>query len=152
MDWLTDFIKNLPLETISDYLSQLVKWWGQLVADVPAEVLPLYAYVGCSFCVLVLWLFVARILPRPLGVISWVIVFAVLCTPTMSLGEPANIAPACIAFLYGILMKDTTLVLTSGMAMLLVMSLGFFVAFLWQRLKVNILKYQQKTATTVQTS
>ena len=58
MDWLANIVSILPLEKISDAVSQLTIWWSHLVANVPPEMLPLYAYVGFSVIVLLLWLFI----------------------------------------------------------------------------------------------
>jgi hypothetical protein len=43
--------------------------------------------------VLLLWILVVRILPKTLAGLSWIILFAILLTPTTSLGTPpANLA------------------------------------------------------------
>ncbi len=77
MDWLKSIIDSLPIGAISDILGEITIWWGQLVKDVPPADLPMYAYLGGVIIVLILWLLVARILPRPLGGMSWMILFAV---------------------------------------------------------------------------
>lgn len=87
MDWLKNIVNSLPLEAISDILGEITIWWGQLVKDVPPADLPMYAYLGGVVIVLVLWLLVARMLPRPLGGMSWMILFAVLLAPGTTLGD-----------------------------------------------------------------
>ena len=135
MDWLANFIANLPLDEISDRLSELTRWWSNLVDGVPPDLLPLYAYVGFSVIVLLLWLFIVRVLPKPFGGMSWLAVFAVLLTPTTALGDTGDIAPASIAVVYGILMKDMGLVLSNLLPILVVFAVGLFLGFIWQVIK-----------------
>ena len=106
MDWFKSILHSLPLEAISDILGEIAIWWGQLVKDVPAADLPMYAYLGGVIIVLILWLLVARVLPRPLGGMSWMMLFAVLLAPGTALGDPSVIAPASISVVYAIMMKD----------------------------------------------
>ena len=73
MDWLKNILQSLPLDKISDILGEIVIWWSQLVKDVPPADLPMYAYLGGSILVLLLWILVARMLPRPLGGMSWMV-------------------------------------------------------------------------------
>lgn len=158
MDWLKSLLKYLPLDTISDMLGNIVVWWSHLVADVPPADLPMYAYVGGSVIVLLLWLLVARMLPKPLGGISWVILFAVLFTPGSALGEPGMIAPASISVVYAIMMKDIAGAITNALPILVVMAAGLFLGFIWQLLRGAIergmaksrLRAEQDTAATMQ--
>lgn len=150
MDWLKNIINILPLETISNYLSDLTIWWSHLVADVPPEQLPLYAYVGFSILVLLLWLFVVRILPRPFGGMSWLALFAVLLTPSMALGDSGEIAPASIGVVYGILMKDSAAALAHLLPILVVFSVGLVLGFIWSMIRglvaTNMSKARQQAA------
>lgn len=135
MDWLKGIINSLPLEAISDILGEIAIWWGQLVKDVPPADLPMYAYLGGVVIVLVLWLLVARMLPRPLGGMSWMILFAVLLAPGTALGDPSVIAPASIAVVYAIMMKDTAGAITNMLPILVVLVVGLFVGFVWQLIR-----------------
>ncbi|WP_227430793.1 hypothetical protein [Psychrobacter sp. I-STPA6b] len=135
MDWLSDIVKSLPLDTISDWLSDVTIRWSHLVQDVPPEMLPMYAYVGFSVVVLILWLLVARVLPRPFGGMSWIAVFAVLLTPGMALGDSGEVAPASMGVVYGILMKDMGLALSSLIPILVVFSVGLALGFIWTLIK-----------------
>ena len=145
MDWLANFIANLPLDEISDRLSELTRWWSNLVDGVPPDLLPLYAYVCFSVIVLLLWLFIVRVLPKPFGGMSWLAVFAVLLTPTMALGDTGDIAPANIAVVYGILMKDMGLALPNPLPILVVFAVGLFLGFIWQLIKGLIDKAVEKS-------
>mgnify|MGYP003655686535 CR=1 FL=1 len=123
MDWLKGIINSLPLEAISDILGEIAIWWGQLVKDVPPADLPMYAYLGGVVIVLVLWLLVARMLPRPLGGMSWMMLFAVL------------FAPASISVVYAIMMKDTAGAITNMLPILVVLVSGLFIGFVWQLIR-----------------
>lgn len=95
----------ISLDQIGSIIGEIVVWWAQLVKGVPPESLPMTAYVGFSIIVLLLWILVVRVLPKTLAGLSWIILFAVLLTPTTSLGTTPDIAPASIAVVYGILLK-----------------------------------------------
>ncbi len=135
MDWLKGIIESLPMGAISDILGEITIWWGQLVKDVPPADLPMYAYLGGVIIVLILWLLVARILPRPLGGMSWMILFAVLLAPGTALGDPSVIAPASISVVYAIMMKDTAGAIANMLPILVVLVVGLFVGFVWQLIR-----------------
>lgn len=144
MDWLANIVSILPLEKISDAVSQLTIRWSHLVANAPPEMLPLYAYVGFSVIVLLLWLFIVKVLPSPLGGMSWLAVFAVLLTPSTAAGESGDIAPASIGVVYGILMKDPGLAMRSLLPILIVFSFGLVLGFIWQMIKSIVEKSSEK--------
>lgn len=154
MDWLKNILHILPLEAISDILGELAIWWGQLVKDVPPADLPMYAYLGGVVLVLVLWLLVARVLPRPLGGMSWMILFAVLLAPGTALGDPSVIAPASIGVVYAFMMKDTTGVIANMLPILVVLVVGLFVGFVWQLIRgafeSSLVKARKRTTQDVQ--
>ena len=135
MDWFKSILHSLPLEAISDILGEIAIWWGQLVKDVPAADLPMYAYLGGVIIVLILWLLVARVLPRPLGGMSWMMLFAVLLAPGTALGDPSVIAPASISVVYAIMMKDTAGAIANMLPILVVLVAGLFVGFVWQLIR-----------------
>ena len=135
MDWLKNIVNSLPLEAISDILGEITIWWGQLVKDVPPADLPMYAYLGGVVIVLVLWLLVARMLPRPLGGMSWMMLFAVLLAPGTTLGDPSVIAPASIGVVYAIMMKDMAGAVANMLPILVVLVVGLFVGFVWQLIR-----------------
>ena len=135
MDWLKNIVHSLPLEAISDILGEIAIWWGQMVKDVPPADLPMYAYLGGAILVLVLWVLVARVLPKPLGGMSWMILFAVLLAPGTALGDPSELAPASISVVYGIMMKDYAGAIASMLPILVVLVAGLFVGFVWQLIR-----------------
>lgn len=144
MEWLRSILINLPLDDISDKVSQLTIWWSNLVADVPPDMLPIYAYVGFSVVVLLLWLFIVRVLPSPLGGMSWLAVFSILLAPGSAAGNTGEIAPASIGVIYGILMKDPGAAMRSLLPILVVFSVGLALGFIWQLIKNSIEKSSEQ--------
>ena len=135
MDWLKSILQSLPLEKISDILGEIVIWWSQMVKGVPPADLPAYAYIGGGIVVLALWVLIARILPRPLGGISWVMLFAVLFAPGTALSDPSTIAPASISVVYAVMMKDMAAAASNTLPILVVLVVGLFIGFVWQLIR-----------------
>jgi len=135
MDWLKSILYSLPLESISDILGEIAIWWGQMVKDVPPTDLPMYAYLGGAVLVLVLWILVARVLPKPLGGMSWMVLFAVLLAPGTALGDPSELAPASISVVYAVLMKDYAGAVSNMLPILVILVAGLFVGFVWQLIR-----------------
>ena len=131
MDWLKSILGMLPLDKISDILGEIIIWWSQLVKGVPPADLPMYAYTGGAIIVLILWLLVARMLPKPLGGMSWMLLFAVLLAPGTALSDPGTIAPATISVIYALMMKDTTAAISNAIPILVVLVAGLFIGFVW---------------------
>ena len=135
MDWLKNILHSLPLESISDILGEIAIWWGQMVKDVPPADLPMYAYLGGAVLVLVLWILVARVLPKPLGGMSWMVLFAVLLAPGTALGDPSELAPASISVVYAVMMKDYAGAVANMLPILVILVAGLFVGFVWQLIR-----------------
>lgn len=106
-----------------------------MVKGVPPADLPAYAYIGGGIVVLALWVLVARILPRPLGGISWVMLFAVLFAPGTALSDPSTIAPASISVIYAVMMKDMAAAASNTLPILVVLVVGLFIGFIWQLIR-----------------
>ncbi|WP_227672116.1 hypothetical protein [Psychrobacter urativorans] len=135
MDWLKSILLSLPLEKISDILGEIVIWWSQMVKGVPPADLPTYAYIGGVIVVLALWILVARMLPRPLGGMSWIVLFAVLLAPGTALGDPSLLAPASISVVYAVMMKDATAAISNALPILVMLVAGLFIGFVWQLIR-----------------
>ena len=61
--------------------------------------------------------------------------FAVLFAPTVTEGENAQLAPAVIGLMFGVITKDQSLMLKSALPILLMIGLGFVLGFLYERLR-----------------
>jgi len=92
-------------------------------------------YLVGSVLALWLWHKVVRPLPRPIAGMSWMILFALLLSPTVTEGANGQIAPAIIGLIFGVISKSRELILSSLLPMLLVLGLGFLIGFLIQRLR-----------------
>lgn len=135
MDWLKSILQSLPLDKISDILGEIVIWWSQMVKNVAPADLPMYAYLGGAAVVLALWVLVARMMPRPLGGMSWMVLFAVLLAPGTALSDPSTLAPASISVVYAIMMKDMAGAVSNSLPVLVVLVLGLFIGFIWQLIR-----------------
>ncbi|WP_040625365.1 hypothetical protein [Moraxella macacae] len=138
----------LPLDQIGEILGEIIVWWTQLVKGIPAEQLPMMAYIGFSMLVLLLWVLVVRILPKTLAGLSWVVLFAILLTPTTSLGTKPEIAPASISVAYGILLQDTAIIFNGLLPIMVVITAGCVLGFLWQLVKIGVEKSTKKPKST----
>lgn len=130
-------LSQFDLEQIHQYIEMALAEWNKFTAGVPTEELPLRVYFGGSALAVFLWLFVARVLPSPLGRITWLGALALLCTPTVTTGDVPELAPACVAFVYGLATKNFDIMYTSAAAILAVFSVLLFLAFLWERIKAT---------------
>ncbi|MFB2537686.1 MULTISPECIES: hypothetical protein [unclassified Acinetobacter] len=111
-----------------------------LFDGIPEATIAVTVYVGGTLLALYAWYGITRRIPSPFGGILWVILFAILATPTISEGENAGVAPAIIGVLFGILTKEKSLITNNIMLIALVMSIGFLVHFCWLKYKENLIK------------
>lgn len=128
----------ISLDQVGSVIGEIVVWWAQLVKGIPPDSLPITAYVGFSIVVLLLWILVVRVLPKTLAGLSWIILFAILLTPTTSLGTPPDIAPASIAVVYGILLKDPGIIFNALLPIMIVITVGCILGFLWQFVRMGL--------------
>ncbi|WP_432481557.1 hypothetical protein [Moraxella sp. ZY200743] len=131
MEW----IKNLPLDAISERLAGLIVWWSNLVSDIPDQQLPLMVYIGASILVLLLWLVVVRILPISVRGVSWVFVAAVLFAPSAATGDSGAIAPAVIRLFHSLLMKDFAGIVGDCLPILATFAAFLVIGSIWQMLR-----------------
>lgn len=134
----------ISLDQLGEILGEIIVWWTQLVKGIPADQLPMIAYLVFSVIVLFLWIFVVRVLPKTLAGLSWIILFAILLTPTTSLGPTPDIAPASISVAYGILLKDSAIIFNGLLPIMVVITAGCVLGFLWQIVRMGIEKASEK--------
>lgn len=123
----------MTLEQFADWIEPAWLWWTGLFADVPEYPLAVSVYLGGGVLALWLWSHVARRMPRMLGGLSWLIMFAVLFSPTVTEGDNGQIAPAVIGLIFGIITKDAPLIFGSLLPMLFVVGIGCLVGFFVER-------------------
>ncbi|AXY56855.1 hypothetical protein CDG60_09975 [Acinetobacter chinensis] len=104
-----------------------------ILDSIPEDSIAITVYLLGSIIILWCWYAVARLLPKPLGGISWIIGFAILLTPTVSEGNNASIAPAFFGLLFGVLTKEQPLIWSNLSAILFVTGLGMLVGYCWNR-------------------
>ncbi|MDO4251522.1 MAG: hypothetical protein Q4C68_08450 [Moraxella sp.] len=142
MDWLKDFVKNLPLEGISEILAKIVFLWIRLVDGVPESELPFLVYVGASIVVLILLFFLLRIFPKFIRDVIIVLFIAVLFTPAGTMGDAGGSAPAIIGVAHHVLMGDFVKALSGFLPILSVAIILFIAAALWQMIWAAVLDAQ----------
>lgn len=105
--------------------------------SIPEDSIAITVYLVGTLIILASWYSIAKRLPKPIGGISWMIVFAVLATPTVSEGTNASVAPAIFGLLFGLLTKDQPLVWTNLSLILFVIGIGFVIGFFWSKFSSN---------------
>ncbi|UXZ05056.1 hypothetical protein [Moraxella nasicaprae] len=141
-------LSNLPLDSISENLAGFFIWWANLTDGVPAGQLPLIVYVVCCVLVLLLWLVVMRLIPRPFKGISWVALAAVMFAPGHAAGESGEIAPAMLGVFHGLLMKNWAGAIAAFVPILAVFAALLIVGAIWQLARGVIANTAAKEAET----
>lgn len=117
-------------------LDQFSGVWNSLLSmldSIPEDSIAVTVYGLGTLIILWCWTNIARRIPVPVGAISWIIVFAILVTPTVSEGPNASIAPATFGLIFGVLTKEYPLVWSNLAAILFVIALGLLIGYLWTR-------------------
>ncbi len=105
---------------------------------IPEEIIALTAYgVGAIIALWCWWRFNAPLTYHFLGAISWLVVFAILVTPTVSEGPNASVAPAIFGLLFGVLTKDSPLIWSNLSLILFVIGLGLVIGYCWSKYITN---------------
>ncbi|WP_163124236.1 hypothetical protein [Acinetobacter portensis] len=104
---------------------------------IPEGMIAITVYLLGSVIVLACWYGIAIRLPKLLGGMSWIVLFALLLTPTASDGNNASIAPAVFGVLFGVLTKDSPLIWLNLSLILFVIGLGAIIGYLWSKYTSN---------------
>ncbi|EPK7239018.1 hypothetical protein JH014_000063 [Acinetobacter baumannii] len=104
---------------------------------IPEEIIALTAYGVGAIIALWCWWRLMRRLPTTLGAISWLVVFAILVTPTVSEGPNASVAPDIFGLLFGVLTKDSPLIWSNLSLILFVIGLGLVIGYCWSKYITN---------------
>ncbi len=112
-----------------DQLSGIWTSFLDLLDSIPEDNIAISVYILGTLLILWCWYSISKRLPSPLGGITWIIVFAVLATPTISEGPNSAIAPAIFGLLFGILTKDSALIWSNIALIAFVMGLGLIIGF-----------------------
>lgn len=129
-------------------LEQMSAWWYSFLSlfdAIPESLLATIVYVGGTLIALWCWYNISRRLPSPLGGITWIILFACLATPTVSEGHNAELAPALIGLIFGILTKEPPLIWSNLALIFFVAGIGFLVGYFWSKYKAANVQTHQNT-------
>ncbi len=121
-------------------LEQLSGIWANflyLFDSIPEDNIAISVYVLGTVLILWCWYSIAKRLPSPLGGITWIIVFAIIATPTISEGPNSEVAPAVFGLLFGILTKDSPLIWSNLALIVFVIGVCLIVGFCWSKYKAN---------------
>ena len=99
----------------------------------PEENIAIFVYVVGTLIALWCWYRLMTRLPKVLGCMLWILVFAILATPTISEGPNSALAPAISGLLFGVLAKDQMLIWANLALILFVAGVGFVLAFCWSK-------------------
>lgn len=108
-----------------------------LLDSIPEDSIAITVYVLGVLIILWCWYGIAKRLPSPIGGITWIMVFAIIATPTISEGPNSAIAPAVFGLMFGILTKDSPLIWANSALIAFVMGLGLIVGYFWAKFKSN---------------
>lgn len=121
-------------------LEQLTEFWGNLLGlfdSFPEDSIATFVYVIGTIIVLLCWYSIAVRLPKLLGGITWIVLFAILATPTVSDGTNAELAPAIFGVFFGVLTKEHGLIWANLSLIFMVMGVCLVIAFLWSKYRSN---------------
>lgn len=123
----------MVLETLTAIWSNILSVLDQF----PEENVAIIVYVTGALIALWCWYRLMARLPQPIGGILWIIVFAILVTPTISEGPNSALAPAIFGLLFGLLTKETALIWSNLSLILFVMGVGLLIGFCWSKYAAN---------------
>jgi MFS superfamily sulfate permease-like transporter len=121
--------------------------WANFVSlldTIPEDSIAITVYLLGSLIILWCWYGVAKRLPAIVGSISWIIVFAVLLTPTISAGPNSGIAPAIFGLIFGVLTKDSSLVWSNLSLIAFVLGVSLFIGYFWSKFRAMNKSKQQE--------
>ncbi len=105
--------------------------------SIPEDLIAILVYVVGSIIALLCWYGVTKRIPKPVGGLLWIIMFAILLTPTVSEGPNSSVAPAIFGLLFGILTKDQPLIWINASLILFVIGVGALLGYCWSNYRVN---------------
>lgn len=114
--------------------------WAQFVSmldSIPEYSIAISVYILGTLIILWCWYAIAKRLPSPLGGITWIILFAILATPTISEGPNSALAPATFGLIFGVLTKDSPLIWSNFSLITFVIGLGLVAGYFWSKYSVN---------------
>lgn len=105
--------------------------------SIPEESIAIAVYLIGSIIALLCWYGVTKRLPKPAGGFLWILVFAILLTPTVSEGPNALLAPAIFGLIFGVLTKEQELVWINASLILFVIGIASLIGYCWSSYVTN---------------
>lgn len=114
--------------------------WAQFLSildSIPEDSIAITVYVLGTLIILWCWYAIAKRLPSPLGGITWIVIFAILATPTISEGPNSEIAPAFFGLVFGVLTKDSPIIWSNFSLIAFVIGIGLVAGYFWSKYTTN---------------
>lgn len=90
-------------------------------------------YLTGAIVVLSCWYALVKNWAKPFGAIAWLLAMTIICTPTISDGSNAGVAPAIFGFAFGVLTENPKLVFSNLSLLLFVFGIGLLAGFFWSK-------------------
>lgn len=101
--------------------------------SIPEGMIAITVYLLGSIIILSCWYSIATRLPKFIGGMTTIILFALILTPTVSDGYNASIAPAIFGLAFGILTKDSPLIWSNLALIFFVIGILSIVGYSWTK-------------------
>lgn len=108
--------------------------------SLPEDGIAITVYLLGALILLSCWYSITRRITAPFGGILWVLLFAMVATPSISEGPNSAISPATFGLFFGILTKDSLLIWSNLSMLLFVVGIGLLLGYLWSRYQNNTSK------------
>lgn len=108
-----------------------------LLDSLPEDGIAITVYLVGALILLSCWYSITRRMTAPVGAILWVLLFAIVATPSISEGPNSEIAPATFGLFFGILTKDSVLIWSNLSMILFVLGIGLLLGYFWSRYQSN---------------
>lgn len=105
--------------------------------SIPEDLIAILVYVIGTIIALLCWYGVTKRIPKPIGGLLWIVMFAILVTPTVSEGPNSSVAPAIFGLLFGVLTKDQPLIWINASLILFVVGVGALLGYCWSNYRAN---------------
>ncbi|TCM64496.1 hypothetical protein EC844_11755 [Acinetobacter calcoaceticus] len=131
-----------------EQLSGLWENFLNLLDALPEDGLAISVYLIGSIILLWCWYSIVKRISAPVGGILWIVLFALVVTPTISEGPNSEIAPAVFGLLFGVLTKDSVLIWSNLSLISFVMGIGLLLGYCWTKFKAYKQAYKPKSPST----
>ncbi|AMW78731.1 hypothetical protein AMD27_07445 [Acinetobacter sp. TGL-Y2] len=114
--------------------------WTQFLSvldSIPEDGIAITVYVLGTLIILWCWYAIAKRLPSPIGGITWIVIFAILATPTISEGPNSAVAPAFFGLVFGVLTKNSPIIWSNFSLIAFVIGIGLCAGYFWSNYQTN---------------